>query len=187
MQQCFNVLTDIYNLFLLQFHCCILLKIKLTTTATAAAAIAIATAATAATATATATTAAAVAMTTTTTIEDASTCTLTQYPVVFHLNLLLHSVCKLGNRLFVTWLVWSGLQFCADLFSSDRCWGKCNLAISMTFYTCKTAVATCARQYLVLWRRTSTELPAAHEQLSPPVALGTWNNWKVLTENASRW
>ena len=37
MQQCFNVLTDIYKVFLLVFHCCILLKIKLTITATATA------------------------------------------------------------------------------------------------------------------------------------------------------
>ena len=36
MQQCFNVLPDIYNVFLLLFHSCILLEIKLTTTATAA-------------------------------------------------------------------------------------------------------------------------------------------------------
>ena len=35
-QQRFNVLTDIYKVFLLPFHCCILLEIKLTITATAA-------------------------------------------------------------------------------------------------------------------------------------------------------
>ena len=64
MQQCFNVLPNIYNLFPLLFHCCILLEIKLTTTATA-----------------TATTA------TMYMIDDAGTCTLTQRLVVFHLEL----------------------------------------------------------------------------------------------------
>ena len=34
MQQCFNVLIDIYHEFLLLFYCCVLLEIKLTTTAT---------------------------------------------------------------------------------------------------------------------------------------------------------
>ena len=32
MQQCFNVLIDIYHEFLLLFYCCVLLEIKLTTT-----------------------------------------------------------------------------------------------------------------------------------------------------------
>ena len=32
MQQCFNVLADIYHELLLLFHCCIFLEIKLTTT-----------------------------------------------------------------------------------------------------------------------------------------------------------
>ena len=38
MQQCFTVRTDIYHVFLLLFHCCILLEMKLgiTTTTTAA-------------------------------------------------------------------------------------------------------------------------------------------------------
>ena len=31
MQQCFNVLIDIYHEFLLLFYCCVLLEIKLTT------------------------------------------------------------------------------------------------------------------------------------------------------------
>ena len=34
MQQCFNVLIDIYHEFLLLFYCCVLLEIKLTTTTT---------------------------------------------------------------------------------------------------------------------------------------------------------
>ena len=34
MQQCFNVLIDIYHEFLLLFYCCVLLEIKLTTTIT---------------------------------------------------------------------------------------------------------------------------------------------------------
>ena len=34
MQQCFNVLIDIYYEFLLLFYCCVLLEIKLTTTTT---------------------------------------------------------------------------------------------------------------------------------------------------------
>ena len=40
------------------------------------------------------------------------------------------------DRLFLIWLVWTSLQFCTDLCSSDRCWGKYNLVIPMTFYTC---------------------------------------------------
>ena len=32
MQQCFNVLIDIYHEFLLMFYCCVLLEIKLATT-----------------------------------------------------------------------------------------------------------------------------------------------------------
>ena len=76
------------------------------------------------------------------------------------------------NRLFLIWLAWTGLQFCTDLCSSDHCWGKCNLVISMTFYTCKTAVA---RPYLMLWCCTSTALLINIHAL--PVVLGTWNNW----------
>ena len=32
MQQCFNLLIDIYHEFMLLFYCCVLLEIKLTTT-----------------------------------------------------------------------------------------------------------------------------------------------------------
>ena len=39
-----------------------------------------------------------------------------------------------GKTLLI-WLAWTGLQFCTDLCHSDRCWGKCNLVIPMTFYT----------------------------------------------------
>ena len=53
MQQRFNVLTDIHKVFLLLFHCCILLEIKLTFTATAAATTTTATDATTTTATTT--------------------------------------------------------------------------------------------------------------------------------------
>ena len=55
MQPRFNVLTDIYKVFLLLLHCCILLEIKLTIIATAAI-TSTATAATASTATTTTTT-----------------------------------------------------------------------------------------------------------------------------------
>ena len=54
MQQRFNVLTDIYKIYLLLFYCSILLEIRLTITATAATTTA--TAATAATTTTTTTT-----------------------------------------------------------------------------------------------------------------------------------
>ena len=70
MQQCFNVLPDIYKVFMLLFYCCILLEIKLTTTATAPAPTA-----------------------TMHMIEDAGTCTLTQPLVMFRLKLHLHPVC----------------------------------------------------------------------------------------------
>ena len=61
---------SIYKVFLLLFHCCILLEIKLTTTATANA------------------TTANMYM-----IGDAGACVLTQRLVVFHLELHLHPVC----------------------------------------------------------------------------------------------
>ena len=51
MQQRFNVLTDIYKIFILLYPCFILLEIKLTITATAAATITTATVATATAAT----------------------------------------------------------------------------------------------------------------------------------------
>ena len=168
LTECRNVLTAIYNAFLLLFHCCIMLEIKLTTTATA---------------TATAATTNSTTATTTTmyTIKDAGTCTLTQHLLVFRRKLHLHPVCWLRNRLFLIWLVWTGLQFCTDLCSSDHCWGKCNLVISITFYTWKTSVAG---QYLVLWHHTSTGLPAVHQHLCP--TRGPWDlgQPEVVTENA---
>ena len=75
----------------------------------------------------------------------------------------------------------TGLQFCTDLCSSDRCWGKCNLVIPMTFYTCWTAVA---RQYLMLWRRTSTGLPAAHQYLCTARCPWDLKQLELLTEKA---
>ena len=72
----------------------------------------------------------------------------------------------------------NGLQFCTDLCCLDSCWGKHNLVISMTFHTCKTAVA---RQYLVLWRRTSTGLPAAYQHLYPTRGPWDWEQLAVLT------
>ena len=53
MQQPFNVLTDIYKIFLLLFYCCILLEIRFTITATAAATTTATATATAATTTTT--------------------------------------------------------------------------------------------------------------------------------------
>ena len=100
------------------------------------------------------------------TIEDAGSRTLTHPLVMFRLKLHIHPVSwETGFSLFGWFeLVWR------VLCSSDRCWGKCNFVITMTFYTCKTAVA---RQYLVLWRRTSTGLPAAHQHLCTlPWSLG---------------
>ena len=62
----------------------------------------------------------------------------------------------------------------------------------MTFNTSKTAVA---RQYVVLWCRTSTGLPAAHQNVCPTCVLGTLNKWLFLDSsqtllspwNASWW
>ena len=51
----------------------------------------------------------------------------------------------------------------------------------MTFYTCLTAVA---RQYLVLWRRTSTELPAAHQHLCTARCPWDLEQLELLTEKA---
>ena len=100
--------------------------------------------------------------------KDAGTCTLTQHILVFRLKLHFHPACQL--RLFLIWLVWTGLQFCRDLCSSDHCWGKCNLVISITSYTWKISVAG---EYLVLWHRTSTGLQTVHQHLCP--TRGPWD------------
>ena len=85
LTECSNVLTDVYRVFLLLLHCCILLEIKLRTIATAtdiaAAGIAGGAGAGAGVAAATAT------------ATDVGTCTFTQPLVLFHLKLHLYPVC----------------------------------------------------------------------------------------------
>ena len=104
--------------------------------------------------------------------------------LVFRLKLHLHPVCQLRNRLCLIWLVWTGLQFFTDLCRSDHCWGKWNVVISITFYTWNASVAG---QYLMLWHRTSTGLPAVHQHLWP--TRGPWDlgQLELVAENASRW
>ena len=88
------MLADIYKVFLLLFHCCILLEIRLTTIATVTAIAAAAACATGAGgAGAGAGAAEAAAMATVNMIEDAGTCTFTQPLVVFHLKLHPYPVC----------------------------------------------------------------------------------------------
>ena len=92
IRQCFNVLTDIYEVFLLLFHCCILLEIKLTTIATA------------------------VATTTIYTIEDTGTCTSAQPLVVFRLHIvdtISSSSCLLVEEQILSYL--TGLNWFAIL------------------------------------------------------------------------
>ena len=139
-----------------------MLEIKLTTTATA---------------TATAATTNSTTATTTTmyTIKDAGTCTLTQHLLVFRRKLHLHPVCWLRNRLFLIWLVWTGLQFCTDLCSSDHCWGKCNLVIPLPFTHEKHQLQGS------IWCCGTTH-PLDYQLFiniyAPLVVLGTWDNRK---------
>ena len=91
LTECSNVLTAIYKVFLLLFHCCIMLEIKLTTTATATTTTTTTTN-TATTNTTTNTTTTSTTATTMYTIKDAGTCTLTKNLLVFRLKRHLHAV-----------------------------------------------------------------------------------------------
>ena len=166
------MLTDIYKVFLLLFHCCILLEIKLRAIVTANAdAVAVATTGAGA--------CACVATATVYMIKDAGTRTFAQPLVVFHLKrsslcCLLAEEHALPHMTGLNWFeFFSGLcSSHTELCGSDHCWGKCTLLISKTFYTCKTPVT---RQFLMLWRHTSIRFLIYI--YAPPIVLGTCHTW----------